>query len=181
MSPLTQPKKTMTLSHTTTLVLTAMFVVLVYVFTLIGFTLTAFPGTYIHLGNIPLFIAAILFGRRVGMIAGGVGMALFDATSPFVAWAPFSLVVVGFMGYVIGFIAERHNRYSWYILAAVLAAAIKVVGYYIADAIIVGNWVAPVISIPANLLQVAVGAVVALAILRPLELAARKAFRQPTA
>lgn len=181
MSALTTPKKTITLSRTTMLAVTAMFIVLVFVFTRIGFTVTAFLGTYVHLGNIPLFIAAILFGRKVGMIAGGVGMALFDATSPFVAWAPFTLVIVGLMGYVTGLIAERHNRYPWYILAMALAVVIKLIGYYLADGIIVGNWVAPVASIPANFLQVAVGAVVALAILRPLELAARKAFRQPAA
>ena len=92
MSPLIGPKKTLTLSRTTTLAVTAMFIVLVFVFTRIGFTVTAFLGTYVHLGNIPLFIAAILFGRKVGMVAGGVGMALFDATSPFIAWAPFTLV-----------------------------------------------------------------------------------------
>lgn len=179
MSALIAPKKTITLSRTTTLAVTAMFIVLVFVFTRIGFTVTAFLGTYVHLGNIPLFIAAILFGRKVGMIAGGVGMALFDATSPFVAWAPFTLVIVALMGYVTGLIAERHNRYSWYILAVGLSIVIKLAGYYIADGIIVGNWLAPMASIPSNALQVIVGAVVALAILRPLELAARKAFRQP--
>jgi len=178
LSALIHPKKTITLSRTTMLTVTAMFIVLVFVFTRIGFTVTAFLGTYVHLGNIPLFIAAILFGRKVGMIAGGVGMALFDATSPFVAWAPFTLVIVGLMGYVTGLIAEKHDRYYWYVLAIVLSSAIKVAGYYIADGIIVGNWVAPMASIPSNLLQVLVGAVVALAILRPMQLAARKAFRQ---
>ena len=35
-------------------------------------------GGLIHLGNVVLFTVAILFGKKVGAIAGGVGMALFD-------------------------------------------------------------------------------------------------------
>ena len=59
---------------------TALFIALTYVFT--AFVNIRLPiaanGGLIHLGNVPLFIAAILFGRKVGAIAGGVGMALFD-------------------------------------------------------------------------------------------------------
>jgi uncharacterized membrane protein len=35
-------------------------------------------GGLVHLGNVPLFIIAILYGRRFGALAGGIGMALFD-------------------------------------------------------------------------------------------------------
>lgn len=181
MSLQTRTKHTVTLSHTTALVITAMFMALVYVFTLLGFTLAILPGTYVHLGNIPLFMAAALFGRKVGMVSGGVGMALFDIMSPYAAWAPFTLVVGALMGYVIGWIAETHEGFGWYLFSAVLAIAIKVGGYYIADGIIYGNWIMPVYSIPANVLQVVVGAVAVLAILRPLKMAARRVFRQPVA
>ncbi|MBQ5764266.1 MAG: ECF transporter S component, partial [Ruminococcus sp.] len=58
--------------------ITALMTALVYVFTaFINIRLPiAANGGLIHLGNVPLFIGAILFGRRVGAIAGGVGMAL---------------------------------------------------------------------------------------------------------
>lgn len=63
--------------------ITAVFIALTYVFT--AFINVRLPiaanGGLIHLGNVPLFIGAILFGRRVGAIAGGVGMALFDLLS----------------------------------------------------------------------------------------------------
>lgn len=61
--------------------ITALMTALVYVFTaFINIRLPiAANGGLIHLGNVPLFIGAILFGRRVGAIAGGVGMALFPA------------------------------------------------------------------------------------------------------
>ena len=162
------------------LCITAVCIVLVYVFTaMVNIT---FPGAgdggLMHMGNIPLFISAILFGRKTGAIAGGVGMALFDLLSPWAIWAPFTLVIVGAMGYVVGLIAERHKAIGWYALAMVLACAIKVGGYYVAEGIIYGNWIIPVVSIPANVIQVAVGAAVTLAVIKPLRAAADKALRR---
>ena len=60
------------------LAITAICLVLVYVFTaVVNIRLPFAPnGGLIHLGNVPLFVAAILFGKRTGMIAGGIGMAL---------------------------------------------------------------------------------------------------------
>lgn len=162
------------------LCITAVCIVLVYVFTaMVNIT---FPGAgdggLMHMGNIPLFIAAILFGRKTGAIAGGVGMALFDLLSPFAIWAPFTLVIVGAMGYVVGLIAERRRAIGWYALAMVLACAIKVGGYYIAEGIIYGNWIVPVVSIPANVIQVAIGAVVTLAVIKPLRAATDKTLHR---
>ena len=62
------------------LVLDAMFIALTYVFT--AFVNVRLPimanGGLIHLGNVPLFICAILLGKRTGMLAGAFGMGLFD-------------------------------------------------------------------------------------------------------
>lgn len=72
------------------LAITAVFLVLVYIFTaLINIRLPiAANGGLIHLGNVPLFVAAILFGRKTGMIAGGVGMALLNVLSGWTLWPP---------------------------------------------------------------------------------------------
>ncbi len=157
------------LSHTKTLVVTAMFVVLVYFFTNIGFPIFGIPGSYTHLGNVPLFVCCIFFGKRMGAIAGGIGMALFDVLSPYAAWAPFTLVIGILVGFIVGLVAENSRSVPALLLAFLLAAVLKVGGYFIADGLILGNWVAPVASVPANLLQVVVGAVIALAILKPLQ------------
>ena len=93
--------------------ITAISLVLVFVFTaLVNIRLPFAPnGGLIHLGNLPLFVAAILFGKRTGMIAGGIGMALFDLMSGWTLWAPFTLVIVGCMGLVVGAIAEKHQTF----------------------------------------------------------------------
>ena len=158
------------------LAITAICIVLVYVFTaVVNVKLPiAAAGGLIHLGNVPLFIAAILFGKRTGMIAGGIGMGLFDLLSGWTLWAPFTLVTVGIMGLVVGMVTEKKKSFPRYILAMVLACIIKIVGYYIAEGIIYGNWVAPAASIPGNLVQIGVAAVITLIVIEPLRLAAEK-------
>jgi len=119
-------------------------------------------GGLIHLGNVPLFLTAILFGRRSGAVAGAVGMALFDLVSGWVAWAPFTFVIVGLMGYVVGAITEKenHQTMAWYLTAILVALVIKVAGYYGAEGILYGNWIAPASSIPGNLMQVAIAGII---------------------
>lgn len=158
------------------LTLTALFVALTYVFT--AFVNIRLPisanGGLVHLGNVPLFIGAIIFGKKLGAIAGGIGMALFDLLSGWTLWAPFTLVIVATMGFVVGFIAEKKPKFGWYVVAIVAACAIKIVGYYIAEGIIYGNFIVPVASIPGNLVQIGVAAAVVLPIIVPLRAAARK-------
>mgnify|MGYP002738934987 FL=1 len=80
---LTQVRNLEPSSTIKTLTIDAMFIALTLVFTaFINIQLPATVGGLIHLGNIPLFIAAMLFGKKTGAIAGGVGMALFDLNIP---------------------------------------------------------------------------------------------------
>ena len=157
----------------------AIFIALTYVFTaFINIRLPfAMNGGLIHLGNIPLFIAAIVFGKKTGMIAGGVGLALFDVLSGFWAtWAPFTLIIVGLMGYVVGLITEKKTTYLRVSLAVVAATVIKVVGYYIAEAILYGNIKVPLTSIPGNIIQVAVAGIIVIPISVRLKKAADEIF-----
>lgn len=126
-------------------------------------------GGLIHLGNVPLFLAAMIFGKKTGAVAGAFGMGLFDLLSGWTAWAPFTFIIVGIMGYVVGKIAEKKTT-VWYIVAVVAALMIKIVGYYIAEAIIYGNWAAPAASIPGNVVQVVTAGVIVV----PVAVALRK-------
>lgn len=131
-------------------------------------------GGLIHLGNAALFICAILFGKKIGAIAGGLGMAIFDLMGGWVSWAPFTLVIVGLMGFIVGFIGERKSKFGWYIVSILFALLIKIGGYYIAEGILYGNWVAPLTSIPGNIVQVILGAVIALPVAMPLRKIVKK-------
>ena len=166
------------LSSVQFLTITAAFVALTYIFT--AFINVKLPvaanGGLIHLGNVPLFIGAILFGKKTGAIAGGIGMGLFDLLSGWTLWAPFTFVIVGIMGFVVGKLTEdeKHQNFKWYVIAIAAACVIKVVGYYIAEIVIYGNFFSPAASIPGNLVQIGVAAVIVLIVIAPLNIAAKK-------
>lgn len=128
-------------------------------------------GGLIHLGNVPLFLTAIIFGKKTGAIAGAFGMALFDLFSGWALWAPFTFVIVGIMGYAVGQITENddHNTLLWYLLAVAVALIIKILGYYAAEAIIYGSWTAPVASIPGNIVQILTAGVITVPLAKPLK------------
>ena len=150
------------------LTVTAIFVALTYIFT--AFINVRLPiaanGGLIHLGNVPLFIGAIIFGKKTGAIAGGVGMGLFDLLSGWTLWAPFTFVIVALMGFTVGKLTEdeKHQNFKWYVIALISACVIKVAGYYIAE----------VASIPGNLVQIGVAAVITLVVIAPLNVATKR-------
>ena len=102
------------------------------------------------------------------------GMGLFDLLSGWYLWAPFTFVIVGFMGFTVGAITEKHHGYGWNALAIAVACVIKVVGYYIAEGFIYGNWIAPATSIPGNLVQIGVAAIIVIPIAERLRITVQK-------
>lgn len=156
------------------LIINALFIALTFAATWqVGFRLPFIgSGGLIHLGNLPLFLGAFLFGKKTGAIAGSFGMALFDLMSGWTAWAPFTFFIVGAMGYVAGLIAEKkpfEKNTLNYVLAIVVAVIIKVIGYYFAEVMLFGNWVAPFGSIPGNVIQVGVAGILILPIIGKLK------------
>lgn len=150
------------------LILTAMAISLVFVATLllnIRLPIAA-NGGLVHLGTGMLFIIAMLFGPKKGAIAGAVGMGLFDLFSGWTLWAPISIIARGLQGYIVGRIAWSAGRQggskAFNIIAAAISVPVMLIGYYIGEAIIFGNFVIPAASIPGNLVQNAVGLLVAI-------------------
>lgn len=154
------------------LVVIALFIALTYLATaFINIRLPFFPanGGLVHLGNVPVFVAAALYGKKHGALAGAIGLGLFDLTSGWVAWAPFTVVVCGLIGYTFGVITEKHKTVPYYVLAVLAALAIKIVGYYIAEGVIYGNWIAPATSIPGNVVQILTAGVLSVPLIAALQ------------
>lgn len=53
-------------------------------------------------------------------------MGLFDLLSPWAIWAPFTLVIVGLMGFVVGLISEKKKGFGWSVFAMLMALIIKI-------------------------------------------------------
>lgn len=153
---------------TKTIVQTALLVALVFLST--SFINIRLPflsnGGLVHLGTAMLYIVAIVFGKKKGAIAGSFGMAIFDLVSGWALWAPFTFVIRAIMGYMVGVIAwsgnKEGNNIITNIVAMILSGVWMIIGYYITEVILYGNWVAPITSIPGDITQVIVGLILAL-------------------
>ncbi len=86
------------------------------------------PATkgYFDIGEIMVYITAMLMGPYVGAFAGGVGSAISDALLAPV-FAPGTLVIKGLEGFIVGYLTTKSpsglNRRTWK-LTAVLAALV---------------------------------------------------------
>jgi len=163
-------QKTQSRSRTQTfdLILTAMLIALVFVATFflnIRLPIAA-NGGLVHLGTAMLFIASILFGPKKGAMAGAIGMGLFDLVSGWTLWAPFTFVVRGLQGYIVGKIAWSNGRngtsVAFNLLGTILSIPVMLAGYYVCEGVLYGSWIAPLASIPGNLTQIVVGICIAI-------------------
>lgn len=155
------------------LTLLALLIAIVFVATyLVQIPMPFSQGGLIHVGDVAFMCIALLFGPRIGAIAGGVGMALFDLLSPYAIWAPFTLIIRVSMGWVIGAISHGSKSYGRNfkrnIIALLASLPLLIGGYYVAEALIYGNWIAPMQSIGGNLSQYTVGVAGSLALSRVL-------------
>lgn len=155
-------------TRTFDLILSAMLIALVFVATIflnIKLPITA-NGGLVHLGTAMLFIASILFGPKKGAIAGAFGMGLFDLVSGFAVWAPITFVARGIQGYIVGKIAwsngRNGNNFGFNLLATIVSVPPMVAVYYIGEGILYGNWIAPMASIPGDLVQNVLGIVISI-------------------
>ena len=161
------------------LVIMAVFVAMTFVVTTyinVRIPFLAANGGLVHLGNVPVFVAAAVFGKKEGAVTGAFGLGLFDLLNGWVAWAPFTFVICGLIGFTYGLITKgkyEKRGISFQIAAVVAAVVIKVVGYYIAEVIIYGKLLAPAASIPGNIVQIVVAGIIAI----PITVAIQKAMR----
>ena len=159
-----------TLIFVTTAMMTAMV--------MIATTFFKIPNAmgYIHLGDGFVLLAAIILPKKYACFAGGVGAGLADIYGGYAVWAPWTLVIKIVMVLIVqlffDFLTKRASNGKHIakiagipfaeLFAYVLAVIWTVSGYYIAQGFISGNWIAPVADVPGNVLQAAVGSVIAI-------------------
>lgn len=149
------------------LIITAMLIALVFLSTFflnIKLPIAA-NGGLVHLGTAMLFIASILFGPKKAALAGAIGMGLFDIVGGWALWAPITIVARGLQGYIVGKIAWSKGRngtsIAFNVIATIVSIPFMIAVYYIGEGILYGNWIAPLASIPGDLVQNILGIIVA--------------------
>lgn len=117
------------------------------------------PATsgYIHLGDGMIFIISVFFGWQYGMVAGAAGSAMADVFTGYAHWAPFTFVIKGLMGYVIGRLTESKGGHNFFtarnVLVPVLGGAIMVAGYLMGGTLIFGSFAVSLTATVSNLIQ----------------------------
>jgi uncharacterized membrane protein len=97
-------------------------------------------GGFFNLGDAMVVTTALIFGPIVGAVAGGVGSALADVLLLYGSFAPYTLVIKGLEGFLVGYIGNPENNPSKIrlIIAWIVGGITIVGGYWIAEAFIMG-------------------------------------------
>ncbi len=157
------------ISDPRTLALTGVMTAVIFALTR-GVQIPTPIGGYVHLGDAGVLFTAFAFGPVVGAIAGGLGTALADLTSPYAQWAIFTLIIHGLMGFGAGYLVRGRGEPWRLVAASVVCGAILIGGYFIAGLILVGMEAA--LEIAPNVAQIIAGVLVSV----PLYYAVRRAY-----
>lgn len=119
------------------------------------------PGgnVYFHLGETVMITSAIFLGKRGGGFVGGVSGAVADILLGAALWAPFSLVIHGLKGWIIGALADGQGG-KRDLLAMLTGVSIMIIGYTLTAGLLYGAAVMPV-EFTGDLMQGGIGVVIA--------------------
>jgi uncharacterized membrane protein len=115
---------------------------------------------YINLGDAMILVLALLFGWKVGFIAGGFGSALADILGGYAHWAPFTLVIKGIEGLLVGLFASSEKPWGVRTFFCLLGGLEMVGGYFLVETFLYGRGAA-LAELPGNFLQAIAGVVIA--------------------
>lgn len=116
------------------------------------------PATrgYLNLGDVMIFVSALVFGPVVGGFAGSVGSSLSDVATGYALYAPSTFLVKGAEGIIAGLISNRKNVWRD-ILAVAIGGGEMVAGYFLAEFFPLQFGWAAVTEVPGNMAQIIVG------------------------
>ena len=155
---------------TNKIILAGLMMAMITVVTMIIPIPIPFTTGYVNLGDAIIFLSVLILGWKYGAIAAGVGSALADIFVGATIWAPWTLCIKGGMAIIMGlFIAKTlHGNGKQFFgipvyqqLGMALAGVFMVIGYYIAEGVIYGNFLAATLGIPWNIGQFVVGIIIA--------------------
>lgn len=144
---------------------TISFLALFIAFTAVA-TYLHIPGpssSYFNLGEVAIYTIALTFGAKAGGIAGGVGSALMDIILGYSIWAPFTFVIKGLEGLLVGKIASQNQeqKFDRKIFAIIVGGNVMILGYALAKAFLL-SWAVVLPEIGIDFAQMLIGGVLAI-------------------
>ena len=142
-------------NNTRKLIFASLFTALIYVGTaMISITL---PFGYFNFGDFFILMSAWLLGGAYAASAAAIGSALADLSLGYASYAPATFVIKALVAVVAWFICNKLTNTKLsaikYMLAAIVAEIVMVAGYYLFECALYSSFVAPIASLPGNLLQ----------------------------
>ena len=157
------------MKHTSTfkIVLTALFAALICIATMLVQIPIPATGGYANLGDGVILICAYLISPLYAVIAAGLGSMLADLLAGYASYALGTLVIKAGVALIATLIFNRFGRgrktgaqIAAMVVGAVLAEAFMVLGYFAYEALFMGFGLGAAGSIPGNIGQGVVGAVI---------------------
>lgn len=141
-------------SHTkvTYLSITGLFAAMICITTAFIFHIPfGVNGGYIHLGDTLIYIAASLLPMPYAMAAAAIGGTLADIlTAPM--WALATLIIKALL--TIMFTSKKNTLVNLHNVSAVfVAGVVSIIGYYLAELVLLGSEAAFITSVTSSLIQ----------------------------
>lgn len=141
------------------------FLALFIAFTAVA-TYLHIPGpstSYFNLGEVAIYTIALTFGAKAGGIAGGLGSAMIDIILGYSIWAPFTLIIKGLEGFLVGKIADQNSKQKVdrKIFAIIVGGNVMILGYALAKAFLL-SWAVVLPEIGIDFAQMLIGGVLAI-------------------
>lgn len=136
--------------------LSAMFTALVFVATY--FIAIPMPAVgYVNMGDAFILLSVWMLGPICGAICGGVGAMLADLMLGFAVYAPATLIIKALMAvacyFVFKIVARLSKRPIGFIVGAIVAELVMVLGYFLFESIFIVGFVGALANILFNLIQ----------------------------
>lgn len=135
------------------LTLSAMFAAVIMLMILYLFHIpVGSNGGYIHFGDAFIYLAGCFLPMPYAYAAAAIGGGLADIMSGSAIWAIPTMIIKPLT--VIWFTSKEDKLFNKRnIVAVILAGVVSIVGYYLAQVILTGNWVASLLGIWGNIVQ----------------------------
>lgn len=135
----------------------AVLIALTTVMTMVIHIPTIGTEGYLNLGDMVVFLAAIILGKKGGFIVGGFGSAMADLLLGYTHYVPITFIVKGLEGFIAGSLLETEVGQRKPIVATAIGGIFMAFGYFIPEIFMYGR--AAIASIPGNIMQGLLGAV----------------------
>jgi uncharacterized membrane protein len=127
---------------------------------------------YLNLGDCIVLVCGWMLAPGYGFLAAGLGSALADLFSGYVAYAPATFIIKGAMA-LIAFVCfrllqKKIGKFSSRLIGGILAEIAMILGYFVFEGFLYG-FGASLVNIPANAVQGVAGLVIGLILIKVFE------------